>query len=222
VKLLARGRTGGLDDALERLGWAALMRGDHERAWALHTESLELSRRSGDRWNTAENVEGLACAAAAAAEAERAARLFGAAEALREVLGYERKPEERTFREARVSAARTRLGQTAWDEAFAEGKTMEFEEVVEYVLSQEEPSTTASSATPGKSSSSASEHPYGLTSREAEVLRLVAAGMTSSQVAKELFLSPRTVSTHLTSIYRKIGVSSRAAAIRFALETGLA
>jgi DNA-binding NarL/FixJ family response regulator len=64
------------------------------------------------------------------------------------------------------------------------------------------------------------EYPAGPTSWEMEVLKLVASGMPSAQVAKELFLSPCTVDTHLTAIYHKIGVSSRAAAIRFALEHG--
>ena len=54
------------------------------------------------------------------------------------------------------------------------------------------------------------------------MLGLVAAGMTSAQIAKKLFLSPRTVDTHLTSIYHKLGVTSRSAATRFALEHGLA
>jgi DNA-binding NarL/FixJ family response regulator len=57
--------------------------------------------------------------------------------------------------------------------------------------------------------------------REVEVLRLVVEGLTNTQVAGELFLSPRTVETHLTSIYQKLGVNSRAAT-RLALEHGLA
>lgn len=61
----------------------------------------------------------------------------------------------------------------------------------------------------------------GLTPREIEVLRLVAEGLTDAQVAERLFLSPRTVSQHLRSIYNKLGVSSRAAATRFAIEHGL-
>jgi DNA-binding NarL/FixJ family response regulator len=76
-------------------------------------------------------------------------------------------------------------------------------------------------STPEQPPSSAPEYPAGLTSREVEVLRLVAGGLTSAQVAKELFLSRRTVDTHLTSIYHKLGVSSRAAATRFALEHDL-
>ncbi|HET8626881.1 MAG TPA: helix-turn-helix transcriptional regulator, partial [Thermomicrobiales bacterium] len=64
-------------------------------------------------------------------------------------------------------------------------------------------------------------HPAGLTAREAEVLRLVAAGLTNAQVAARLSLSPHTVNTHLTAIYGKLGVSTRGAAIRFALEHDL-
>jgi DNA-binding NarL/FixJ family response regulator len=56
-----------------------------------------------------------------------------------------------------------------------------------------------------------------LTARELEVLRLVAQGLTNEQVAEDLVISPRTVETHLTSIYSKIGVSSRAAATRYAM-----
>jgi DNA-binding NarL/FixJ family response regulator len=54
------------------------------------------------------------------------------------------------------------------------------------------------------------------------VLGLVAEGMSNAQTAKMLFVSTRTVETHLTSIYHKLGISSRAAATRFALEHGLA
>ncbi len=60
-----------------------------------------------------------------------------------------------------------------------------------------------------------------LTAREVEVLRLVAQGMTDVQVAQRLIISPRTVNWHLTSIYSKIGVSSRCGATRYALEHNL-
>ena len=61
-------------------------------------------------------------------------------------------------------------------------------------------------------------YPAGLTTREVEVLRLVTQGLTNEQVAEQLVISPRTVNTHLTSIYGKIGVTSRSAATRYALE----
>jgi DNA-binding CsgD family transcriptional regulator/tetratricopeptide (TPR) repeat protein len=61
----------------------------------------------------------------------------------------------------------------------------------------------------------------GLTPREIEVLRLVSQGMTDGEVGARLFISPRTVSQHLRSIYAKLDVSTRAAATRIAVEGGL-
>jgi DNA-binding CsgD family transcriptional regulator len=57
-----------------------------------------------------------------------------------------------------------------------------------------------------------------LTGREAQVLRLVATGMTNRAVAAELFLSEKTVARHLSNIFTKLGVSSRAAATAYAYE----
>lgn len=64
-------------------------------------------------------------------------------------------------------------------------------------------------------------YPAGLTSREVEVLRLVAQGLTNFKVAAQLVISPRTVNNHLGSISRKLNTSSRAVATHFALEHGL-
>ena len=60
-----------------------------------------------------------------------------------------------------------------------------------------------------------------LSARQRDVIRLVARGLTNVQVAEALFISPRTVERHLTAIYNKLGVSSRNAATRYALEHGL-
>jgi len=59
--------------------------------------------------------------------------------------------------------------------------------------------------------------PGGLSRREVEVLRLVADGRTASEIATQLFISPRTAEHHVQNIYTKIGVSSRAAATRWAV-----
>jgi DNA-binding NarL/FixJ family response regulator len=63
--------------------------------------------------------------------------------------------------------------------------------------------------------------PAGLTLRELDVLRLVANGLTNAQVAGQLVISPRTVDAHLVSIYGKLGVNTRSAATRFALDHDL-
>jgi ATP/maltotriose-dependent transcriptional regulator MalT len=60
--------------------------------------------------------------------------------------------------------------------------------------------------------------PAGLTDREIEILRLIAAGLTNNQIASDLHLSAKTVSRHLSNIFTKIGVSSRAGATAFAFE----
>ena len=64
--------------------------------------------------------------------------------------------------------------------------------------------------------------PAGLTPREVEVLRLVAAGRSNRQIAQELALSESTVAKHLTSIFNKVGVDNRAAAAAFAIRHGVA
>jgi DNA-binding NarL/FixJ family response regulator len=61
-----------------------------------------------------------------------------------------------------------------------------------------------------------------LTQREADVLRLVVDGLTARQIAARLVLSPRTVENHVQNVLRKLGVRSRAALVRYAIENGLA
>ena len=61
----------------------------------------------------------------------------------------------------------------------------------------------------------------GLTPREIDVLRLLTTGLSNGEIGWQLSVSPRTVDTHLTSIYGKLGVNSRGAAIRYALEHGV-
>jgi ATP/maltotriose-dependent transcriptional regulator MalT len=65
------------------------------------------------------------------------------------------------------------------------------------------------------------EHPAGLTDREIEVLGLVAAGRSNREIATDLFISERTVARHVSNIFTKLGVPSRAAAASFALRRGL-
>jgi DNA-binding NarL/FixJ family response regulator len=63
--------------------------------------------------------------------------------------------------------------------------------------------------------------PGGLTTREAEVLRLVAQGRTNREIATELIISEKTVARHLANIFTKLGVSSRSAATAYAYANSL-
>ena len=129
-----RGNRGHLQYALDNLGWAALMRGNLQQAEALHRESLALSRQLGDKLVAAEALEGLACSASARGATERVARLFGAAESLREAVGYRQELREYALREPYLAAARPRLSEARWDAAWTKGRRLGFEEAIAYAL----------------------------------------------------------------------------------------
>ena len=68
---------------------------------------------------------------------------------------------------------------------------------------------------------SAAPTPAGLTAREVDVLRLIAAGRSNPEIAKELFVSEATVKTHINHVFAKTGARDRAQAVRFAYQHGL-
>jgi len=199
------------------LWMAALEGGEHDRAAALLEEDFRRLQRLEikPRIQIYDGLMGLAVLAALGGRRARATRLCGAAETLREAINlslliWDHTP---TNFETQLNTARSRLEETAWEAAWAEGRAMSPEEAVDYALSEGEK--------PGSSPPSTTSYPAGLSAREVEVLRLVAKGLTNPQIAKELFISPRTVDRHLNSVYRKVGVSSRVAAARFATEHDL-
>ncbi|HYX85201.1 MAG TPA: LuxR C-terminal-related transcriptional regulator, partial [Gaiellales bacterium] len=65
------------------------------------------------------------------------------------------------------------------------------------------------------------EHVAGLTTRELDVIRLLARGLSTKQIAAELVITPKTADSHIQHVYAKIGVSTRAAATVFAMRHGL-
>src|SRR5829696_2091597 len=129
-----RGRKGVLQVALNNLGWSALIRGDRQKAEALHEECLVLCRELGDKLIGAESIEGFACAAGAVGAAERAARLFGAAEALREATGNQQAARAHALRAPYLAAARAQVDEATWSAAWEMGRYMEFEDAVVYAL----------------------------------------------------------------------------------------
>ena len=203
--------------ALALLGRIATHQGDFAEARALHEEGLAIARALADKWLAAFCLEGLAGTVAAQGEGTWAVRLWGAAEVLRESSGVPLSPAERADYEPAVAAVRAHLEERAFSALWNEGRTMP----LNWVLGPQGRATPpqASSKEPGAAAPiKATRYPAGLTTREVEVLCLVAQGLTDAQVAEQLVISPRTVNWHLTSIYSKLGVSSRSAATRFAME----
>src|SRR5829696_3100777 len=132
-----RGFMGLLSRPLDNLGWAALLGGDLGRARAQFGENLTLSKALGDKGTLLMSLEGLASAAGAKGNAIRAARLFGAAEALTEAIRYRLVPQERAVLEPYRSSVRSQLGKAAWDGALAQGRAMRLDEAIGYALSEE-------------------------------------------------------------------------------------
>jgi predicted ATPase/DNA-binding CsgD family transcriptional regulator/tRNA A-37 threonylcarbamoyl transferase component Bud32 len=211
-----------ITSALDTLGSIALSQDDLERATACFTEGLSVAQELGNQTFIAWHLMGLARVAVVHAQLKRAARLFGAAEVSYDV-NKELSPNQRDDYERMISSVRTKLGELAFAAAWAEGRTM----TMEQILAALEPPGTPEPALPASPSqaivkpSPAPTYPDDLTAREVEVLRLLAQGWTDAQIAEHLVISPRTVNTHLTSIYRKIQVSSRGAASRYAVNRKL-
>ena len=93
---------------------------------------------TGDNLGAPDDLEGLACVAAARGETERAARLFGASEALPEAMGAPPESGESALQEPYLAAARSQLDEASWQEAWAQGRAMTLEEAISYALEEEE------------------------------------------------------------------------------------
>ena len=181
--------------------------GEVETAAAQIEESLTLFVEIGDRWFWGWSLESAAYLAAAGGDAERAARLFGAADAVWTAIGAPLPAKLRGQHDRVLAEVRGRLGEDRFETAWDEGGRMPLGETIELVQ-------------PARSRPAA-DAPEGLTAREVEVLALVAEGLTDAEVAERLVVSIRTVHAHLRSIYRKLDVRTRSAATRYALEHDL-
>lgn len=193
-------------------GIDALGRADVEQAARSFGETLRLLYRLKDRIGTFYSLMGAAGVAALQGRPVSAARLAGAAEALRKAIGHPVQPLERVNYdyEAFIASTRGALGEAAFEAAFSEGQAMSPEQAIEYALSADE------SAPP---EASVPEEPLSvLTRRQREVALLVARGLTNRQIAEELSISERTVTTHVDHILGKLGASSRAQVAAWVVE----
>jgi predicted ATPase/DNA-binding SARP family transcriptional activator len=125
---------GGIAYSFNVLGSVALARGDNGAAQALFEESLAIFRELGDKGGIITDLEEMAEVAVAHAQAERAARLFGAAEGLRDALGAPLPRADRTEDGLSVAAVRAALGEEAFAAAWAAGRAMSLEQAIALAL----------------------------------------------------------------------------------------
>ncbi len=231
-------------EALAQLGTVALHVGDSGQATALYQQSLTLIWTRGYRECIAEDLAGLAATASLLGQPERAARLFGAVEALREVSGIRLSPLPRADYDRAVEGIRAHLDEETFAQAWEKGRAMPLEQAIaEALATQDEPPTgtkfpqvneeeTSSVVPPGTPLSQSpralsprralKQHFGGLTSREREVACLVAQGKSNRAIADELVVGVSTVEAHITHIFTKLGFSSRAQIAAWAVDKGLA
>jgi predicted ATPase/DNA-binding NarL/FixJ family response regulator len=189
-------------------------------AGALYEEIFALGKTLGepDTWISA--IEGLAAVSMAQGLAARATLLWSVAAHQRdEVVIAMSRLDRLDFEQAEI-AARRQLGVQGYTAIWDRGQEMA-PELAMLTIEQDllaQLNVTPASPLPRRRSSSNLSYPNKLTDREVEVLRLIAQGWTDAQIADRLVISRRTANKHATTIYSKLGVSSRSAATRFAIE----
>jgi non-specific serine/threonine protein kinase len=199
--------------ALQALGTCAWEQSDHRCASQLFAESLAIVRDGRDPVAVILAVMSLAAVAAVRGDPVQATQLFGAAEALRERHGIAVQPAERSRLERAIAPARERLTRAAFTAAWCAGRMLPMDMVITEALAiAQAVKQPVPPEAPNRS---------GLTRREAEVLRLLAEGRSDREIAAALFISPKTVGTHVSNLLGKLGVPSRAAAVAHVHRYGL-
>ncbi|WP_186245829.1 helix-turn-helix transcriptional regulator [Mycobacterium simulans] len=163
-------------------------------------DALACAADSGAHVDLPDVLESLASLASLAGDAgtyAAAARILGAAEAIRQRIGLVRFAIHQARYEQSVAVLRDAMGENDFDGAWAEGAALSVEEAIAYAQRghrwRNRPGTGWESLTP----------------TEIDVVRLVSEGLANKEIATRLFVSPRTVQTHLTHVYTKLGFTSR-------------
>jgi DNA-binding CsgD family transcriptional regulator len=160
-------------------------------------DALTCATEFGAQLGISDVLECLAAMACDAGSHQEAARLFGAAHAIRQMLGAVRFKVWDAGYEASIAALRDAFSEQDFDAAWAEGAAMSTDEAIAYAQrgrgQRKRPASGWASLTP----------------TERQVVRLLSEGLANNDIAARLFVSPRTVQTHLTHVYTKLGLNSR-------------
>lgn len=214
------GNRWGIAQAFSTSGRMVAAQGDQSEAYRFYKKALALALETHGKTSIvsfldiASCLEGLAYIVGSQGDHHLAAHCLGTAEMVRETIGVSLPNDSHLLYHKTVAAARQHLGDEIFADAWNQGRAMQPEHVLDMLLiyeDQRQPEPQPKQVV----------YPDGLTSREVEILCLIAKGFSDAQVAKALVISPRTVNAHLTRIYRKLDIGSRSAATRYVIEHDL-
>jgi predicted ATPase/DNA-binding NarL/FixJ family response regulator len=183
------------------LGSAALMAGALDESEPLLAEGLQVANQIDDRVGQFYLLDALGCHAALSGQARRAAQLLGAADTVRTQVGANVMPFFAPLIAQAEASATAALGATRFDAEFEAGKLLGRDTALELALGK---SAHGAPAAPRNASAGL------LGKREADVARLIADGLSNKQIGARLFISERTVDSHVRNILNKLGFNSRA------------
>jgi DNA-binding CsgD family transcriptional regulator len=183
--------------ALNTRARVAITQGEPEQAERDAHDTLAIAAELEAHLGVAEPLECLATLAGQDDSHREAARLFAAASSIRQRIGSVRFKIYDADYQASVAALRDTMGEKDFEAAWAEGAALSTEEAIAY-------------AQRGRGQRKRPASGWGsLTPTERDVVQLVSEGLANNDIAARLFISPRTVQTHLTHVYNKLGLNSR-------------
>ena len=186
-----------LSDALTARARVAIAQGEPDQAERDIHDALASAAEVEAYLFIPDTLECLGTLTGEAGSHREAARLFGAAHAIRQRMGAVRFKVYDASYEASVAALRDAMGENDFESAWAEGAALSTEEAIAYAQrgrgQRKRPTNGWASLTP----------------TERQVVQLVSEGLPNNDIATRLFVSPRTVQSHLTHVYTKLGLSSR-------------
>jgi non-specific serine/threonine protein kinase len=195
---------------LNFLAQANWMRGSREKAEALAHQAVACKHAIDDRNGVTFALGTLAWMAAESGQHMRAATLLGSAQRVRDESSLTLIEVFRPQYERSVSLVVNGIGQRSFDAAFARGRAMTIGEGVAFVVADEQAPRPVSRVKAAPDTE--------LTPRQLEIARLIAADLTNRQIADRLYLSERTVETHITNMLNKLGLNSRVQLTRWLAE----
>jgi predicted ATPase/DNA-binding CsgD family transcriptional regulator len=208
------GHVWGVSLALLGIGRVHHLRGETDQALDIYRQGLQEIRLIGDHILVLRYLEFIMYIAEQYGDLAISVRLAGAATRIRDTMGYQLRyqAEERAFY-AYKDRMRQQLGEAAFDSAWSTGYNLTINQAIDEAF------TVGPTVQPVVSSSS--HNASNLTRRELDVLNLIVEGKTDQVIADELFVSYRTVTTHVTNILNKLGASTRTEATAIAIRENL-